>query len=43
MNAAYAGRYAEVSTNKMPPVSQTKAHVTSVAHGQSCIVWVFIA
>jgi len=30
----YAGMYIEASTNKIPPASQTKAHVTSVAISQ---------
>jgi hypothetical protein len=32
----YAGMYIEASTNKIPPISQTRAHVTSVATSQSC-------
>ena len=30
----YAGTYIEASTYKVPPISQTTAHVTSVATGQ---------
>jgi hypothetical protein len=39
----YAGTYIEANTNKIPPISQTKAHVASLAQASDAprfIVWI---
>jgi len=33
----YAGTYTEASTSKSPTIKQSKALVTSGAHGQPCV------
>jgi hypothetical protein len=39
----YAGTYIEANTNKIPPISQTKAHVASLTQASDAprfIVWI---